>query len=572
MLVLFLFAFFAGVVTILSPCILPILPIILSSTIGGTKVDRGRPIGVVIGFVLSFTFFTLFLSTIVKASGIPADAMRTFSIIIIAGFGLSLLLPQSLVLMEKLFSGLMRYTPNVKQRSGLHGGVLLGLSLGLLWTPCVGPILASVISLALSGAVTLDALLITVAYSIGTAIPMFLIMVGGQKALQKTPWLVQHTQTIQKVFGVVMILTALGIYNNVDRQFQTYILDKFPQYGSGLTKFEDNTRVKEGLDRVMNGESPENGSGEPAPNPDFEGATKWINGESLSLNDELKGKVVLVDFWTYTCINCIRTLPYVTAWYEQYKADGLVVVGVHTPEFEFEKEEANVLKAMKDFGINYPVVQDNEFLIWNSYSNRYWPAHYLIDRKGRIRYTHFGEGEYNATEDMIRRLLKETGGTVSGDALEMPDKTPQGPRTPESYLGYARIDRFASAEKIVEDAPARYTLSPGLPTHSFALGGMWTITPEYARSAKGSELELAFEGQDVFLVMRPVVGGTPGKVEVYLDEGLVSSFAGLDVKGGVVTVDSDRLYRLIHVEDGKEHLLKLRFIDSPVEVFAFTFG
>jgi cytochrome c-type biogenesis protein len=249
MILLIAFSFLAGIVTVLSPCILPILPIILTSSLGGLNIGKARPIGVVTGFVLSFTFFTLFLSTVVRLSGIPADSLRLISVLVIASFGLSLLIPQFQIIVERLFSRLASLMPSNQNRKGFGGGLLIGFSVGLLWTPCVGPILASVISLAITEAVTFDAFLITLAYSLGTAIPMFLIMLGGQNALRRTPWLLANLNTIQKIFGVLMILTAIGIFFNIDRKFQTYILNTFPQYGVELTKIEDNQLIRDQLNK-----------------------------------------------------------------------------------------------------------------------------------------------------------------------------------------------------------------------------------------------------------------------------------------------------------------------------------
>lgn len=249
MILLVSFAFLAGIITVLSPCILPILPIILTSSIGGVETGKLRPIGVVTGFILSFTFFTLFLSTIVRLSGIPADILRLFSVFVVAGFGISLLIPQFQIFVEKIFSNLASFMPSSQGRGGFGGGLIIGFSVGLLWTPCVGPILASVISLAITGSVTFDAFLITLAYSLGTAIPMFLIMLGGQNALRKVPWLLVNLGHIQKVFGILMILTAIGIFFNVDRKFQTLVLETFPQYGEGLTTLEDNELIQDQLDK-----------------------------------------------------------------------------------------------------------------------------------------------------------------------------------------------------------------------------------------------------------------------------------------------------------------------------------
>jgi len=238
MVLLILFAFLAGIITILSPCILPILPIILSSTVGGVEVGNKRAIGIITGFIASFTFFTLFLSTIVKISGISADLLRNLSVIVIIAFGLSLLIPKLQFLTERLLSGVAKFAPKTNSGLGFTSGIWIGMSLGLLWTPCVGPILASVISLAISGTVNFSAFLITLAYSMGTALPMFLIMIGGRNLLNKVPWLVQNSSKIQKIFGVLMILTGLAIYFNLDRNFQAFIITKFPNYGANLTKFE----------------------------------------------------------------------------------------------------------------------------------------------------------------------------------------------------------------------------------------------------------------------------------------------------------------------------------------------
>ncbi len=524
MLILILFSFLAGVITILSPCILPILPVILASSVGDSA-SRRRSYGIVVGFILSFTFFTLFLSSLVKLFGVPADALRTISVIVIAGFGLSLLIPWFQKLLESLFSRLANFAPSSPGRSGFGGGILIGLSLGLLWTPCVGPILASVISLAISGQVTLDALIITLAFSLGTAIPMYLIIIGGGRSLARVPWLLNNTARIQRGFGVVMILTALLIHYGYDRQFQTYILDKFPQYGAGLTKIEDNELVKKNLGEMADLKIA----------PELVQGGEWINSEPLKLS-ELRGKVVLIDFWTYTCINCIRTLPYLKSWYEKYQDDGLVLIGVHSPEFEFEKDHTNVKKAVADFGILYPVMQDNDFATWRAYSNRYWPAKYLIDHEGRVRYTHFGEGDYDETEKMIQKLLEEVGAKPESDINNQDYEIYS--RTPELYLGASRLD-------------------PGAP---ITKTGDWKISKEFALPASGATLTLEYEAKDAFIVMRPA--SSPVKVEVHLD----------GEYRGEILVDQDTIYTLVKLENPGRHVLKLVFPDGNVELFAFTFG
>lgn len=519
MILTLIFAFLAGIVTILSPCILPILPIILSSTVDSGKINRNKPIGVIVGFILSFTFFTLFLSSIIKIIGIPSDSLRNISILVIFIFGVSYLIPRFQVILEKLFTFMSNFVPNGSQRVGFSGGLFIGLSLGLLWTPCVGPILASVISLAISGVVTFSTFLVTLAYSIGTAIPMFLIMIGGQNLMQKFPKLRENTSKIQIFFGLVMILMAIALYFNLDRNFQSYILDKFPNYGTNLTKFEEKAKIN-------NIESGFSNSYE------IISDGEWFNSEPLQLSD-LKGKVVLVDFWTYTCINCQRTLPYVENWYEKYKNEDFVVIGVHTPEFEFEKIPKNVQMAIKDFKLTYPVVQDNNFRTWNKFDNHYWPAKYIFNQDGRLVYTHFGEGEYDDTEKVIQDLLK-VNFDISNPLYE------NHANTPETYLGTAR-KVFNINLKFI---------------------GNWSYSSEYAMPSKDAILLYKFDAQNVYLVMKPKEEGIKGDVKVYID----------DIYQKTITVDRDNLYDLLKLETPGEHDLKLEFMDNNIEVFAFTFG
>lgn len=573
MILLLFFSFLGGVVTILSPCILPILPIVLSGSITGGK---KRPLGVVTGFILSFTFFTLFLTTIIKLTGVSADALRTISVVIIGIFSISLLVPKFQIAMEKWFSRLASIAPQQKpntNRSDFISGFFIGLSLGLVWTPCVGPILASIITLAATSSIDGGAILITLAYSLGTAIPLFAITYGGKQLLTNHPWLLSHTQSIQKGFGVLMLVAAMGIFFSWDRQFQSYILKTFPNYGAGLTKLEDNSIVRNELDKFKNApkismeDLLESNYGDA---PEFIPGGEWISSAPLTMN-QLRGKVVLIDFWTYTCINCIRTLPYIKSWWKNYQDKGLVIVGVHTPEFAFEKEVRNVKSAIKDFGIIYPVMQDNDYETWEAYNNRYWPAHYLIDKNGKIRYTHFGEGKYNETERMIQKLLKETGATISAE--------PNNPtyeiaaRSPETYLGYQRIKHLASPEPLAIDKLQTYTAPASLSKNTFALTGNWMIGAERSMPTSGATLSYKFDAGEVFLVMRPKTLGATGYMKIYLDNVLVSiQDAGEDVKSGAVKITGDRLYKLIKLKTPGSHILRLEFLDNNIELYAFTFG
>jgi cytochrome c biogenesis protein CcdA/thiol-disulfide isomerase/thioredoxin len=576
MLLLIAFAFIAGIVTILSPCILPVLPFILS---GSTGEDKRKPIGIVLGFVSSFTFFTLFLTTIVRVTGVPADVLRYASIVILFLFGLSLLIPQVQLLLEKAFTMVAGKVPNQQSATGLFGGLLVGFSLGLLWTPCVGPILASVISLALTGSVNSAAFFITFAYALGTALPMLAIMKGGQALLQRNQWLLRNTANIQKGFGVLMMITALAIFNNYDRKFQAYILQIFPQYGVGLTALEDNELVKKELDNLDSNEMRDEMRGKTTNQinqgyriaPEIVAGGAWINSEPLTLKQlQDENKVVLVDFWTYSCINCIRTLPYLRTWHDKYADKGLTIIGVHAPEFEFEKKLDNVTQAVADFSLKYPIVQDNDFKTWRAYQNRYWPAKYLIDHNGKIRYTHFGEGQYDETEKMIQSLLFEAGSELGSLEIDNPDYQNYA-QTPEIYLGYKRINAYFSPEQITEDESSSYSVPESLPKNKFALAGDWTITEESSNAEANSELLLNFTAKNVFLVMSSD-NDKEIPVKVYLNDQLVKDQAGVDVSDGIVSVKEDKLYHLIQLEEPGQFYLKLEFPQGKVQTFAFTFG
>ncbi len=562
--ILIVFSFLAGLVTVLSPCILPVLPIVLSGSING---GHRRPIGIVVGFILSFTLFTLFLSTLVKATGLSADFLRSFSVVIIMLFGISLLLPNFQVLMEKLFTRLSSLvSTNSSRGTGFFSGLLLGISLGLIWTPCVGPIIASVITLAATSSVNGSSFLITLAYSAGTAIPMFAITYGGRALLLKVPWLLKNTTKIQKTFGIIMILVALGILFNLDRKFQTEFLDKFPQYGAGLTKLEDNSFVKNQLEKIAHPDSSDSINASEA--PELITGGEWFNTKPLTMK-ELRGKVVLIDFWTYTCINCIRTLPYLKDWNAKYKDKGLVIIGVHTPEFEFEKNSTNVKKAIADFKIEYPVMQDNDYVTWNAYSNRYWPAHYLIDKNGKVRDEHFGEGAYDETEQKIQELLKETGATIT-TKIGNPDYQIQT-LTPETYVGYNRLGDFASPEGAQQDKESNYTTPSKLQLNAFAFSGKWKMLGETSMPAKGATLTFHFKAKDVYLVLNMIE--KTSQFKVFLDNKIITNQnQGADVHNGIVTVDENRLYNLVHMKEAEDHTLKLEFLDDNSSLFAFTFG
>lgn len=578
--VLLLFAFISGLVTIFAPCIWPLLPIILSSTTTG---GHRKPLGITLGIMLSFGFLTLTISYIVKIIPFDPNILRYLAVVIIGFLGLALIIPKLSGLLEAYVSRLSGKL-NVGNRitsTDFHSGLITGLALGVIWTPCAGPILATIATLAATQAVNLNVILITFSYILGVGIPLFIFATAGSKLFTKSRFLTKYTGRIQQIFGVIMILTAISIATNYDKVLQAKLLDLFPSYSSFITKLENNSAVKTQL-KLLKGSTGENAKNtnqdlsglfnDNTPAPEFSGITKWLNTDKALSLKELRGKVVLVDFWTYTCINCIRTLPHVTSWYDKYKDQGFVVVGVHTPEFEFEKDTGNVEDAIKQYSIHYPVPQDNNFATWNAFSNQYWPAEYLIDAKGIIRRTHFGEGEYEETEKAIQVLLKEAGEQVIEKLENMPDMTPREKTSPETYLGAQRM-QYLYPNFSVGIGKKNFSLTENIPINNFSFGGTWKINDDNAISVDNSVIEYNFSANYVYLVMSPSLTGT-SRVRVILDGKLIpASVSGSDVSNGIVVLDRDRLYNLVNLR-GKsgQHILRLEFENPGIKAFAFTFG
>ncbi len=533
---LIIFSFFSGLITILSPCIWPILPIVFSFSV--SHPGKSRPLGITLGIIVSFTILTLTLSLLVRSLGINPNLFRYLAVIVIIFFGLSLIYPKLGSLVESKISRWLNFTTKFKSPSAstFLSGFITGLSLGALWTPCAGPILATVAALSASGQITFTSFTITLAYVAGVAIPLFIFSLFGQQLFSRLHFVSALTSKIQKIFGGVMIITAILILFNLDTLIQTSLLDRFPFLNTSLI-----------------GSTPLLDSSTPA--PEFATGNHWLNSPPLTLTT-LKGKVILVDFWTYTCINCLRTLPHLVSWYDKYKDKGLVIIGVHTPEFEFEKDVNNVTRAIANFGIKYPVVQDNDYLIWNSYQNQYWPAEYLIDQQGIIRHTHFGEGEYDTTESAIQQLLN-----INQPLDSKPDTAPQTEISPETYLGQHRSQYYYPTGNLPLEQ-TNFKLSSSIPLHSFSLGGQWQITADNAIAGPNAILNYHFLASKVYLVLRPAAN-SPSLVNVYIDNKLSSQ----------INVDSDRLYTLFdQIGPPSEHTLKLDFLTPGTQVFAFTFG
>lgn len=579
MIILYLFSFLAGFVTILAPCIWPVLPIVLSSSIAGGR-GHQRPLGITLGVMLSFTIFTLSVSYLVRVFNLDPNVLRIIAVLIIGALGVMMIVPSLSDRFEVIVSRLANlFGQNTTSKgSGFLPGFITGLSLGIVWSPCAGPILATIATLSATGKVTLEVVLVTVFYVIGVGIPLFAFAYGGQQFITRARGLNKYTGRIQQIFGVVMLLAAFAIYTQYDIVLQNKLLDAFPGLNSVLNGFEKNQAVTNELNLLKGKQSAPilDTSGlfnVNTPASEFTGVTKWLNTDTNLSLKALRGKVVLVDFWTYTCINCIRTLPHVTSWYDKYKDEGFVVIGVHTPEFQFEHDTNNVLSAIKMDNIHYPVAQDNNYAVWNTYSNEYWPAEYLIDANGNIRRTHFGEGEYDQTEMAIQALLKEAGKKISSSLSSMPDQTPTSSLSPETYLGTTRMQYYYPSGS-VSQGTQNFTLSTSPSRDSFSLGGNWTMTPDTAVTGNNATLSYNFSANKVFLVLRPGIAGVNAKVKVFLDGQLVTdTAAGSDVSNGMVTIDSDRLYNLIDLKGHPgNHVLRLEFQHEGIQAFAFTFG
>jgi thiol-disulfide isomerase/thioredoxin/sulfite exporter TauE/SafE len=470
---------------------------------------------------------------------------------------------------------------------GFWSGTAVGLSLGLVYAPCAGPILAGVITVSASQSFSTGRLAVALSYGIGSAVVLYFLMLGGRKVVRP---LAQRGVGLQIAMGAVMVVVALAMLGNYDIRFQNHIASSLPSFLVNPTKdLEDTASAKTALAEVRgdgghgvgseaSGAAPETGADGKLKKlpvlgvaPEFVGTEQWFNtpgDKPLSISG-LRGKVVLVDFWTYSCINCIRTLPYLKAWDAKYRKDGLTIVGVHTPEFPFEREASNVETAIEENGIRYPVAQDNEQATWNAYGNQYWPAEYFIDAQGRVRYVHFGEGEYGEKEKVIRELLAEAGKSVKGGDVRVHAVTPSTTvTTPETYLGAARAERFTNA--MLSPGSHDFTAPEALPANEFAYHGKWRISLDSATAGAGAALDLNFGARRVYLVL-----GSPGrdrKVRVLLDGQPISSAdAGSDVHDGAVTVSGQRLYNLVNLPKVGQHILTLE-PETGVQGYAFTFG
>jgi cytochrome c biogenesis protein CcdA/thiol-disulfide isomerase/thioredoxin len=540
-------AFLEGLALIVSPCILPVLPLVLATSIDG---GRRRPYGIIIGFVLAFGVFAIVARKLIALLGIDLDIVKDVSLVLLALMGLVLLSSR----LSERFSALTQGAANLGNElastkgEGMLSGIVIGALVGLVWTPCAGPILAAVLVQVIRQQSDLAGNLVILSFGIGAGVPMLIIALTGRRIMSKLGFFTRHAETVRKGFGVLILLAVAYIASGANIQ-SLFLSAKSGEAPRGELVLQD-------------------GLSKPYVAPEFIDIETWLNSPPLTMKS-LKGKVVLVDFWTYSCVNCVRTLPYLTDWDRKYRDMGLVIVGVHSPEFEFEKKTANVQAAIVQYGIRYPVAQDNQLSTWVNFDNRYWPAHYLIDRQGQVVYTHFGEGKYDETENNIRYLL---GLKEKGETIKVEGPTFAFGQTPETYLGYARADSFGGKERVVPDAQGGYRFPAFLPDDEWALNGKWKVEREKIVSAEtGAALRLNFKARKVFLVLG-TAGGKPVHVSLKLNGEAVGINAGKDAPAGAVTVQRNTLYELIDQKKSKNGLLEIRTDAPGLEAYAFTFG
>lgn len=521
-LTLALIGFLGGLITGISPCILPVLPVIFFS--GGTQSDRAagasrwRPYQVILGLVVSFSVFTLLGSLLLALLHLPQDVLRYAGIVVLVLIGIGLIVPKFEEILEKPFSWIPQRNVGTER-----GGFVLGIALGAVYVPCAGPVLAAITVAGSTGRIGVETIVLTLSFAIGAAIPLLIFALAGRRVSERVKGFRKHQKGIRITGGVLMVALAVGLFFNVPQALQRLI----PDYTSALQdNFSSSDQVSQALNlgglvndqnkdlsKCTNDASELQSCGTA---PDITGIQQWFNtpdNKPIALDQE-KGKVVLIDFWAYSCINCQRSIPHVVAWEKAYKAAGLQIIGVHAPEYAFEKVPANVESAAKGFGITYPVAIDNNLSTWTNYRNRYWPAHYLIDAKGTVRNVQFGEGNYAQTESLIRQLLQQADPSVKlPAATEVADSTPQvSAITPESYLGYTKVRNYSGPEQYGSGTQT-FSLPEKQKANTFALQGGWDIgTQSITPSAGPATVRLAYTAK----VVQMVLSGT-GDVTVERD-------------------------------------------------------
>jgi len=580
---LLLLAYLGGALTILSPCILPVLPFVFARA-DRPFLSNGLP--QLIGMAATFA---LVAGLAAFAGGFAVEANqygRVAAMALLALFGLALLFPS---VAERLAQPLVKLGGDLAQRqaTGLVSSFVLGVATGLLWAPCAGPILGLILTGAALGGVSLPTLFLLLAYALGAATSLALALLFGGQLFSAMKRSLGVSETLRRALGVAVLAAVAAIAFGLDTGFlaraslaSTEAIEQKLLDGFGVAP-ERKPRSANATDATLAVFHTDDLAGE-GDAPSLSGAVQWLNSPPLSAQD-LKGKVVLVDFWTYSCINCLRALPYVRAWAEKYEGQGLVVIGVHAPEFAFEKSIDNVRKAVADLNVRYPVAIDNDYAIWKAFDNQYWPAHYFIDAQGRIRHHHFGEGDYEGSEDVIRRLLAEAGGKAiapgvtpikAAGGVEAPaDKSDM--LSPETYIGYDRAEHFVSPGGAVGEEHHLY--QRGAPRlNEWGLFGEWTVLGERAElDRKNGGVVFRFHARDLHLVLGPTAAGKKIRFRVRLDGAAPGEDHGADTDAaGEGVVSEQRLYQLVRQsrEPIVDRTFEIEFFDEGVAAYAFTFG
>ncbi|MDR8366509.1 cytochrome c biogenesis protein DipZ [Pseudomonas sp. JL3] len=593
---LLVLAYLGGVLTIISPCILPVLPFVFART-GQPFMKSGLPLlaGMALTFALVASLAAVGGGWVVQVN----QYGRWLALLFVALFGLTLLLPR---LAERLTRPLVAAGGRLSEAAAADtrprpgASLLIGVATGLLWAPCAGPILGLLLTGAALQGANIATTLLLLAYAAGAATSLAAALLLGGKVFAAMKRSIGAGEWLRRGLGGAMlagvVAIALGLdtgilarvstasTGDIEQALVNRLAGKLPTDSgammSQIPRDGDQPVGSMKMTAKIPGELPIEGN-----LPSLGGAVQWLNSPPLTAQ-ALKGKVVLVDFWTYSCINCLRTLPYVKAWAEKYRDQGLVVIGVHTPEFAFERDVGNVTKAMKDLGITYPVAIDNDYKVWRAFNNQYWPAHYFADAQGRIRYHHFGEGKYAESERVIQQLLRETGAAKVADGLinARAEGVQLAPnmnevRSPETYVGYRRAEHFVADIDLAPDKVTAYSPPSQLALNNWSLDGQWTVGPERAVSnAPASRIVYRFHARDLHLVLGPGADGKPVRFKVLIDGKPPGDAHGVDVApDGSGSVIEQRLYQLVRQTAGvKDRTFSIEFLDPGVSAYAFTFG
>ena len=565
---LLLGAFIAGVLTVLAPCVLPLLPIIIGGSVTGEQKSFKRPLYITVSLAISLFVFTLLLKVTTVLVNIPPTSINYISGTIIIVLGLLTLFPSVYAtVLAKLgieTKALRLLSKGTTKKNPMTGAIITGAALGPVFSSCspvYGYLLATVLPVNFAGA-----MVYITAYIIGLALILLLIGYYGQRFVSRISWMSNPKGVFQKIIAVLFIAVGLLLITGYDKKFQTWVSRNTPFNIDSISS------------KLIPGNEREYRDGqllniEPYLAPDeFVGLESWINSDPIALQD-VRGKVVLVDFWTYSCINCIRNNPYIEGWHQQYEDDGLVVIGLHAPEFAFERNVENVEKAVKDQGITYPVALDNDFQTWAAFQNQFWPTYYLIDANGQVRRVHSGEGEYRESEQAIRQLLTENGAflgddefTVGGDDDALDYITEQ--QTAETYLGTKRASNFASPEALASN-PNTFTYPETLNSDFWALSGSWEVSTELITARENAKFQFKINAKEMYLVAQ---SDTARSIRVFVNGQLADSNAGSDVVDGKVEVTDSKLYRLVEFDSFTEDAVIELEVEPGVSLNVFTFG